>query len=139
MRTPVDSVREDDSILVAARTMRERDVGFLPVCDREGRAIGILTDRDIAIRVAAEDLGAGATSVRHAMTSSVVGCQPDDTVTSVERRMQEHRITRVVVLDPDGRPVGIVSLSDLAPYESSAKLANTVRAVAERKYQPERP
>ncbi len=139
MRRPVETVQDDDSVFVAARIMRERGVGFLPVCDRAGVVVGILTDRDITVRVAAEDHRTTSTSVREVMTSAVVSCGVDAPVANAEREMRGHRITRVVVVDADGRPAGILSLTDVASYASAGELARTVRAVAERKYEPERP
>src|SRR5690348_6224788 len=113
MTPRVECVGPDDTIQTAARTMRDLDVGTVPVCDRD-RLAGMLTDRDIAIRAVAEGHDPGACRVRDVMTPDVVYCFEDQSVEEAERLMREQQIRRLVVLDRDKRMVGIVSLGDLA-------------------------
>jgi CBS domain-containing protein len=139
MKREVHAVADGDDALVAARIMRDHDVGFLPVCDVNGRVIGVLTDRDLAIRVCAEDSPPATRRVCAVMTGAVISCRPTQTVSHAERLMRRHHLTRVVVVDDENRPVGVVSLSDVAQYAAPARVGRTLRTVTERKYAPERP
>jgi CBS domain-containing protein len=139
MKRGVRTVRESDLALAAAVAMRDDDIGFLPVCDPDGKAIGVVTDRDIAMRVCAADARASAMTVADVMTRSVVACRPHQAIARAESLMRRHRITRVLVTDDAGVLVGVVSLSDLAQYERSSAVGRTMRAISERKYAPERP
>jgi CBS domain-containing protein len=138
MQQPVHSVLEGDTVFVAARIMREEDVGFLPVSDTHGIVVGILTDRDIATRVCAAGSNASDTAVRTVMTTGVIACQPDDTVSKAAALMRRHRVTRIVVLNRGRRPLGILSLSDIAQYDRPSNVGRTLQSVAERKYSPAR-
>ena len=79
MTAEVETVRSGDTVTEAARKMRDLNIGFLPVCDRDGVVDGVITDRDIAMRVVAERRSA-STKVDDVMTSDVVACSPDDDV-----------------------------------------------------------
>lgn len=112
MSNNVESISPDDSIQHAAQMMKSLDVGSLPVCDGE-KLMGILTDRDIAIRA----IAAGADSnmhVREAMTPNAVYCFDDEDVRCAVEMMEERQIRRLPVLNRDERLVGILSLGDLA-------------------------
>ena len=119
--------------------MRELEIGFLPVCDRSGITVGVVTDRDIVTRACALDEDLHTTPVRRIMTSAVLACRPDEPISRAESRMRRHRVTRLVVTDPLRRALGVVSLSDLAQYERPSAIGRTLRGVAQRKYAPERP
>jgi CBS domain-containing protein len=102
----------DQSIREAARMMAELDIGALPV--REGdRLVGMITDRDIAVRAVARGLGAD-TPVREVMSAEVKYCYEDQTVDEVSQNMGDQRLRRLPVLNRDKRLVGILSLGDLA-------------------------
>ncbi len=139
MRQPVRTVSERETIQTAARLMREADVGFVPVCNRHGVVMGIVTDRDIATRVCAENEPAAHTTVSSVMTRGVITCRANEPISKAERLMRQHRITRILITDPLRHPVGVISLSDLVQYEPSARVKRTLQSVAERKYSPERP
>lgn len=113
MTTDVQTVEPDASIEEAAQRMADADVGLLPVLAR-GRVEGLLTDRDIVVRVVSEGLDAGATTVADVMTQEVVHCYEDQDVEHMRELMDENRLRRLVVLRRDGRLAGIASLSDLA-------------------------
>lgn len=130
MHRPVESCRADETIVSAARKMRDRNIGFLPICDRTGRAIGVLTDRDIALRVCAEG-HPGSTPVSDAMTRELISCLPGDDLDRAEGLMRDHRKSRVLVLDDEGRPAGIISLADLARRDVHGA-ARTLHDVAAR-------
>jgi len=97
----------------AAAKMRELDVGSLPVCDGE-RLEGIITDRDIAIRLVAEGLDASRTKVSDIMTPGVTYCFDDQTVEEASTVMETHQIRRLPILNREKQLIGMLSLSDLA-------------------------
>lgn len=138
MRSPVRTLAEHETVLAAARMMREHDIGLVVVCDASGCLSGVLTDRDIVIRVVASNLDPFLT-IGRIMTRGAVTCAPDDALAEVMRAMREHRHSRVIVAEEGRQPVGVISLSDLAQYETVATVGRTLRAVSERKYGPERP
>jgi CBS domain-containing protein len=108
----VAALPSDASIMDAARTMRERDIGDVLVVEDE-RLTGIVTDRDIVVRAIADGLSSTATTLKHITTGDVTALTPDDSVEDAIRIMRERAVRRVPVVQ-DGRPVGIVSIGDLA-------------------------
>lgn len=99
MKADVQSLGPDDPVEAAARIMRERGVGFVPICDQDGKAIGTLTDRDIVVRVCAERRGLD-TRVGDVMTEAVVCCGPGDSLDTAETLMARQQKSRVMVCDP---------------------------------------
>ena len=98
----------------AARLMWDGNCGSVPIVDGTGRAIAMLTDRDICMAAYTQGKPLHEISVGIAMSKSLQSCALEDTIEHVERLMAEHQIRRIPVLDPAGRPVGMLSLSDLA-------------------------
>ena len=119
--------------------MRDKDVGFLPVCDEAGGVVGVITDRDLVVRVWAEEARPAATQVGSVMTRGTICCRPTHTLGHAERLMRRHHLTRLLVTDDRAHPVGVVSLSDIAQYERASRVGQTLKTIAERKYAPERP
>jgi CBS domain-containing protein len=116
MTPNVQLITADDTLQDAAALMAELDTGVLPVADGE-RLIGMLTDRDIAVRAVA--LGRGPDSaVREAMTADVKYCFADQDLDEVVANMAELQLRRLPVLDADKRLVGIVALGDIARREA---------------------
>jgi CBS domain-containing protein len=108
------------TIVEAAQRMRDEDIGDVIVLDRQ-RVFGILTDRDIAVRVVADDRDPVTTTVRDVCTSDLVTLSPNDDVTRAIEIMRQKAIRRIPVVD-NGTPVGVVSIGDLA-IESSGEQA----------------
>jgi CBS domain-containing protein len=131
MRRPVEVARERESAGAAAMRMRDRHVGFLPVCDDGGRPVGALTDRDLAIRVCAAGRDPGPTRVFEVMTREVVACRPEDDVAEAEAQMARYRKSRVMVIERDGKLAGVISLADLVLLDAP-HAARTLRRVARR-------
>ena len=100
------------TLLEAARKMRAYDVGSLPV-HKSGRLVGIVTDRDLALRGTAEGRDPRAARVRDVMTMQVLTCTETSEVRDAMTLMIEHRVRRIVVVDGNQRPIGLVSLRDL--------------------------
>ena len=106
------TVAAGDSVVVAARRMKEAAVGSMIVMDGD-RVHGIVTDRDIAIRVVAEGSDPAQTRVQEITSDNPVTLEPESSVDDAIRVMSDRAIRRLPVVE-DGRPVGIVSLGDLA-------------------------
>ena len=106
----------NDLVGASARVMRREDVDAVPVIndEQQKQLIGIVTDRDLAIKVVAEARDPNHTLVQDIMTSTIVVCRECEDLSSAMKAMEEHQIRRVPVIDDDGRVVGIISQADLA-------------------------
>lgn len=104
----------DDSLDCAARVMWERDCGCVPVVDFEGKVVGIVTDRDACM--AAYTRGARLSEIRigDIMATDVQTISGDEMLATAEKRMADHQIRRMPVVDDVGRLIGILSLNDIA-------------------------
>jgi len=124
MMTPEQSIQE------AAQLMRSDDVGLLPL--REGdRLVGMVTDRDIAIRAVAEGLSP-KTKLREVMTEEVKYCFEDEEVERLAENLSDNRLRRMPVLNREKRLVGIVSVADLASKEAILDAGNAMSGIAQR-------
>jgi CBS domain-containing protein len=113
MTSNVECVWPDDTLQEAALKMKEMEIGPLPVCDRL-HIVGMLTDRDIAVRGVAEGRDPRSTKVSDVMTREVIRCFEDEEVEEAERLMQSRQVRRILVVNRNERLVGILSLGDLA-------------------------
>ncbi len=120
-----------DTLNVAAKIFWEQDCGCVPVVDPEGRAIGVLTDRDVCIAAYTQGRPLSEISVETAMSRELFACAPGDTLEQVQETLRDRRIRRLPVVDDDGRLVGIVSLNDIA-REASRQREGRKRDVSER-------
>jgi len=110
---------EETPVVECAQRMRDEQVGFLPIVDVKGIAVGVITDRDLALRVLAERRRP-STPVRAVMTPGpLLTCLPDETLAAAERRMAEAKKSRALVVDKQGVVLGVISLSDVSVAESS--------------------
>jgi CBS domain-containing protein len=112
MTTNPRTVQVDDTVRDAAAVMRDNDIGDVIVVE-DGQVTGILTDRDIVVRAVAEGRDADSTAVSEICTTGIQAIERDANVDDALRMMREHDIRRLPVVK-NGRPVGIVSLGDLA-------------------------
>lgn len=105
----------NDLVSASAQVMRREDVGAVPVIndEQQKQLIGIVTDRDLAIKIVAESRDPNHTMVHDVMTSTIVVCREREDLSSAIRAMEEHQIRRVPVVDDDGRIVGIISQADV--------------------------
>ncbi len=113
MTREVASIGPDDTLQLAAAKMKDLGVGPLPVCENQS-VVGMVTDRDIAVRAVAQGLDPTTTRVRAVMSSEIVCCYCDQEVDVAARLMELKQIRRVMVMDRDKKLVGIVTLADLA-------------------------
>lgn len=132
MKREVHSVKREDTVQWAASCLRDANIGFLPVCDAAGKVVGTLTDRDIAIRLAADDRSAAGCTVGEIMSAEVVSCHPGDDLAEAERLMATCKKSRIVITDDAGVLCGVISLSDVAELDTPKRAAITLRNVADR-------
>lgn len=128
MTSDVQIVAPDDTIQDAARKMEEADVGFLPVGEND-KLVGMLTDRDIALRAVAQGKDPKKTKVRDVMTKRVLYCTADEDVEDAASNMAELRIRRLPIVDQDKRLVGIVSIGDIAFRENAERAGQALESV----------
>jgi len=114
MSAPAYTCRLGDSLNSAAEIMWEHDVGAVPVVDEDGRISGIVTDRDAAMAAYTQGRNLSAIDCLTAMSRAVFTCRADDTLAAAERLMSERQVRRLPVIDADDRPIGVVSLADIA-------------------------
>jgi CBS domain-containing protein len=131
MTLDVACVRPHDSVEYAARLMRERNCGAIPVVDRDGRLTGMITDRDIAVRLVARGSDIRRARVDDCMTDEGFACLDTDSINNCMRSMSRNQVRRMPIVDSDGRVVGIVSQSDLAHHAEEHRGSGERRAVAD--------
>jgi CBS domain-containing protein len=132
MKCEVETFREGDTVQEIARRMREVNIGFVPICAPDGRPVGTITDRDIAVRVCGEDLRASLTTAGEVMTRETITCREADPIERAESLMARHHKARMMVVDEEGHLVGVISLSDIVDEEDDDRAAETARLVADR-------
>ena len=122
-------ITEDQTIEQAAVKMKESGIGDMPVV-AGGEAIGMLTDRDITLRVVAMGLDPQSTNVTDAMTEEVVACREDDDVETAARLMGDKRIRRLLVMNDGSKLSGIISLGDLAKSVDKELVGEVMRKIS---------
>jgi CBS domain-containing protein len=133
----------DDEIRAAARMMSNWDCGIVPVVEdkQSMRLVGVVTDRDLAVRGLARGMG-GDARVGDVMTSAPRYCRPEDDLEAVERAMEEHQVRRIPIVDERGCCVGIVAQADLARAAerhegvSEGEVAHLIERISEPGPQP---
>lgn len=130
MKSDASCVAPGDTIQDAARQMKEKNIGFLPVCDDSDKVLGTLTDRDITIRVVAAGKPL-STRVEDVMSRDVIAARPDDDLLRAENLMSNQQKSRLVVTDDQGKLEGVISLSDLTKNDVDSG-ARTMRGVTNR-------
>lgn len=113
MSKKVDLGTPNMTIIEAARKMRDGDYGILPVTEND-RLVGMLTDRDLAVRAVAEGSDPNLTKVKDVMSDKVLYCYEDQSTQEVADNMGKNQVRRLPVLNRQKRLVGIVSLGDIA-------------------------
>jgi CBS domain-containing protein len=130
MTTDVEVVAPTGTVFDAAKKMRDLDVGALPVCDGQ-RLVGMITDRDVTIRAAAEARDLNTMLVRDCMTPELFYCFEDQSEIEAERIMAEKQIRRLPVLTREKRLAGIISLGDIAKSGEVRDTGRTLREISE--------
>ncbi|MFZ0257325.1 MAG: CBS domain-containing protein [Gammaproteobacteria bacterium] len=112
-------------IQTAAGVMRDRGIGMLPVSEN-GKLVGTVTDRDIAVRAVAGGIDPHTASVKDIMTTGVVHCFDDEDIRDAAELMKQQQLRRLVVRNRQGQPVGIISLADITLDIQDKTLAGEV-------------
>ncbi len=130
MRRPAVTIAATASIAVAAAKMRDRNVGILTVLDQD-QLVGVITDRDIVLRVLAVGLTLQGTSIGHVMSSDVTVCFADDSIQRATATMGDHQFRRLPVLDQKNRLKGILSVDGIAEHYSEHLAGETLGEIVE--------
>src|SRR3990172_6094227 len=106
----------DDMVVKVAQLMKRENIGPIPVIENEEtrKLVGIVTDRDLALKIVAEGLDAKSTKVEAVMTREVVTCHADDDLQKALDAMAEHQLRRIPVVDNDNKIIGIIAQADVA-------------------------
>jgi CBS domain-containing protein len=129
MTSQVETVTADQTAQEAAKFMLQADAGSIPVVDGD-RLIGMITDRDIAVRGIAKGNGPD-TPVRDLMTDDLIVARDDDDVEEVARKMSTAQVRRLPVIDQDEKLCGIVSLGDLSREADDASAERALQGVSQ--------
>ena len=130
MSSPVETIATDASLASAARRMLDLDVGLLPVADGDA-IVGIVSDRDIAIRAVAKGLDPDRTEVRQVMSKDVYSCRDDSSAADACALMESKQVRRLLVMGAADALVGIVSLGDVALHLNREKSGEVLKQVSQ--------
>ena len=125
-------VTPDTRVQDAARLMKNEDVGIIPVVESQGskKLVGVITDRDIAIRVVADGSASSNSSVRDIMTSNITTSAPGDSVKDVMELMGREQVRRIPIVDK-GELVGIIAQADIVREADDKRAERTVEKISE--------
>ena len=130
MTTNPSTIEPDQSVVEAAKIMKQEDAGVVPVTEN-GRLTGMVTDRDIAIRVVAEGKDPQSTAVREVASKNLVTIDPQQDLDEALRLMAQHQVRRLPVVEEDGRLVGVVAQADVAREGDDTKTGQVVQEISQ--------
>lgn len=130
MHRNVEWAQPTDTVQDLARRMRETDIGAIPVGEND-RLVGMVTDRDIAVRAVANGRDSSKLTARDVMTKGIVYCRDDEDLEDAVRIMEQKQIRRLPVMNDKKRMVGMLSLGDIAHAASRQLTGEVVAAVSE--------
>ncbi len=123
------TVEPTTTVQEAAKSMKSEDIGSLPIVDGD-QLVGVITDRDLAIRIVAEGRGTD-TTVGEIASKDVVTVDPQQSIDEAARLMAEHQVRRLPVVEEDGRLVGILAQADVAQTGHDALTGQTVQQISQ--------
>jgi len=123
------TIDADKDIAYAAKMLKDENVGIAPIVDGD-QLIGVLTDRDIAIKVVAEGKDPKATTVREIASTSVVTVDPQQNLDEALRLMAQYQVRRLPVVEEDGKIVGILAQADVALQGDDTKTGEVVEKIS---------
>ena len=139
MNRNIKTCSMNDTLEVAARIMWENDCGIVPIIDGEGRAVGMITDRDICMSGFTQNLPYSQIPVAVAASKTIFCVHPSDSLQNAEEIMRARQVRRLAVTDDDGKIIGILSLNDLARHAGrraddlgTDEVAKTLSAICQR-------
>lgn len=130
MTSNPSTIGPDKTVVDAARVMKQEDAGVVPVTEN-GRLTGMVTDRDIAIRVVAEGKDPKSTTVQEVASKNLVTLDPEQDLDEALRLMAQHQVRRLPVVEEDGRLVGVVAQADVARHGDDTKTGQVVQEISE--------
>jgi CBS domain-containing protein len=129
MTTNPCTIDADKPAAYAARMMRDEDVGIAPIVEGD-RLVGVLTDRDIAVRVVAEGLDPDRVKVSEVASRDVVTLDPNQDLDEALRLLARHQVRRLPVVEEDGRVVGVVAQADVAREADERRTGEVVEQIS---------
>jgi CBS domain-containing protein len=124
-----ECIGENETLVEAARKMRDLDVGSLPICGEDNRLKGMVTDRDIVLKCVAEGGDPSSMRARELATGKPITVGADDPVEEVLRTMSQHKVRRLPVIDGHDL-IGMVSQADVARHVPEGKVGDLVEAIS---------
>lgn len=129
MHKGVEWVSPDTSVAVLAKKMKKFDVGALPVSEND-RLIGMVTDRDVAVRAIANGKDASKLTARDIMTRGIIWCRADSSAAEAVHLMETKKVRRLPVIDENKRMIGMLSLGDISHAAAQRTSAELMKAVS---------
>jgi CBS domain-containing protein len=123
-------VKETDTVLDAAKRLSELDVGAMPICGEDDRLKGMITDRDIVVKVLAQGMDPGTTTAGSLSQERLVFTRADAPMDQALSLMQEHKVRRLPVLDESKRLCGMITEADIAMHMPQQRTGEMVGAIA---------
>ncbi len=124
----------DDMVTTVAQLMQSENIGSIPVIENKQnqKLVGIVTDRDLALKIVAKGLDAKSTKVETVMTRQVVTCRAEDDLQKALDAMAEHQLRRIPIVDNDNKIVGIIAQADVATrVNQPEKTATMVKEISQ--------
>ena len=118
----------DTTIKEIAKLMNDNDIGSIPICDSNNSICGIITDRDIVLKVVACDKSINSTKAEEIMSKNICCCKQTDEIKDIENKMGIYQIRRIPVCNDKNNVIGIVSLKDLTKIEND-EIAKTLKEI----------
>lgn len=145
MTTDVKYCKPETNLAAAAALMWEKDCGALPIVSDAETAIGMITDRDIAIALGTQNRNASEISVKEVMSGKLFPASPDDDIHTALKLMRKEKVHRLPVINVDGQLKGILSLNDIAlqavhpngktkPELNYEDVVSTLKAICEHRH-----
>ena len=129
MSKNLEWLNDKDTVQQAAAIMADAGIGFLPICDKWKKVVGVVTDRDLTTRALAKKVAPDKTSAAMVMSSPAITCLETADVREAELLMAEERKSRIVITDAEGKLAGVLSIADLIEHAPGRESLKTVRAV----------
>jgi CBS domain-containing protein len=129
MHKGLETVAPETPVTMLAKKMKEYDVGAIPI-EADSRLVGMVTDRDIAIRAVTNGMDISKLTAKDVMTKEIISCRDDEDVNDAVRLMESKQIRRLPVLDKDQKMVGMLSLGDISHAMSRDITAEVAKSVS---------
>ena len=130
MHEGCECIGENQSLLDAAKRMEQLDIGAMPICGEDNRLKGMITDRDIVVKVLAHDMDPASTTAGELAQNRITCVREDMPIDRALSLMQEHKVRRLPVIDENKRLCGMITEADVATHMPQEKTGEVVGAIA---------